>query len=233
MRATGSSSDGPGTYIQLRSELMQSSVSKFLLPEFIKKCRTLDQFWVIIKTEFDTYAERRKFIYEAFQPLLDSLETHADNPVNEDIESVLKIANAVSVSEAWEKISARKSNDPEGSITSARTMLESVCKHILDEREIEYEDKTDLPELYKKTSVTLNLAPSQHTEDVFKQILGGAHSVVQGLGSLRNKLGDAHGQGKARVKPLERHAKLAVNLAGAMSVFLIETHENTRAEESF
>jgi hypothetical protein len=37
----------------------------------------------------------------------------------------------------------------------------------------------------------LNLAPDQHTEEIFKQILGSVQSVVQGLGDLRNKLGDA------------------------------------------
>ena len=47
--------------------------------------------------------------------------------------------------------------------------------------------------------------------------------MVQNLGSFRNKVSDAHGQGKHPVKPLPRHATLAVNLAGAMSTFLIET----------
>jgi hypothetical protein len=71
----------------------------------------------------------------------------------------------------------------------------------------------------------LNLAPQQHTEEIFKQILGGCQTVVNGLGSLRNKTGDAHGKGQRYVKPSERHAKLAVNLAGTVSVFLIETLE--------
>ena len=46
-----------------------------------------------------------------------------------------------------------------------------------------------------------NCSGSQHTEDAFKRILGGATSVVEGLGSLRNKIGDAHGQGG---KPVDR-----------------------------
>jgi len=40
--------------------------------------------------------------------------------------------------------------------------------------------------------------------------------------SLRNKVGDAHGKGLRCVKPHERHAKLAVNLAGTLSSFLID-----------
>jgi len=82
--------------------------------------------------------------------------------------------------------------------------------------------------LYKTTSKTLKMSPSQHTEDIFKQILGGCHSVVQGLGALRSKVGDAHGQGKRAVKPAPRHAELAVNLAGAMATFIAQTWEKVK-----
>jgi hypothetical protein len=83
--------------------------------------------------------------------------------------------------------------------------------------------------LYKKTSKELNLAPSQHTEEIFKQILGGCSGVITGLGALRNKLGDAHGKGKQNIKPLARHAELAVNLSGALALFLIETHNSQKS----
>jgi hypothetical protein len=58
---------------------------------------------------------------------------------------------------------------------------------------------------------------------VFKQILGGCSAVVEGLGALRNRLSDAHGTGKSAVKPAARHAELAVNLAGALAVYLLAT----------
>jgi hypothetical protein len=63
------------------------------------------------------------------------------------------------ISEAWDKARARRHDDPEGAITAARTLLESVCKHILDERGVEYGDNADLPKLYGLTSKELNLAP--------------------------------------------------------------------------
>jgi hypothetical protein len=132
------------------------------------------------------------------------------------------------ISEAWQKALDRRHEDPEGAITAARTLLESVCKHILDERGGGYSEKADLPKLYGMTSKELNLAPSQHTEDAFKRILGGVESVVNGLANLRNRLGDAHGQGKRPVKPLPRHAELAVNMAGSMASFLLATFEAKR-----
>jgi hypothetical protein len=48
---------------------------------------------------------------------------------------------------------------------------------------------------------------------------------VNGLGTLRNKLGDAHGRPPGHGRPGARHATLAVNLAGAMAMFLVETFQ--------
>jgi Abortive infection C-terminus len=77
--------------------------------------------------------------------------------------------------------------------------------------------------------VTSRQATSQHSETIFKQILGGCTAVVEGLGALRNKLGDSHGKGPNRAKPYTRHAELAVNLAGSMATFLIETWEHRKS----
>jgi hypothetical protein len=94
---------------------------------------------------------------------------------------------------------------------------------------VPYDDSPDITKLYKQTAEHLKLAPSQHTEAVFKQILGGCTAVVEGLGALRNRLSDSHGKGKAGVKPAPRHAELAVNLAGALAVYLLAT-KNARDE---
>lgn len=129
------------------------------------------------------------------------------------------------IREAWQKALDRIPDAPDGAITAARTLVETVCKHILDELGEEYGENTDLPKLYGLVAKGLNLAPSQHAEEGFKKILGGAHSVVDGLANLRNRLGDAHGQGKRLVRPLPRHAELAVNMAGSMASFLLATFE--------
>lgn len=127
------------------------------------------------------------------------------------------------VHQAWQKALERRATDPEGAITAAKTLLETVCKHIIDEAEGSYGENDDLPKLYHTAAEHLNLAPGQHTEPLFKTILGNCHSVVSTLAGLRNKLGDAHGQGKRQVRPLPRHAELAVNLAGSVATFLVST----------
>jgi hypothetical protein len=221
-----------GEYKILRGQFMENPALAGLLPKCVRTCRDLSQFWGFIKYEYKTYAERRQFLWNEFRPLLDHLEGRNKKPADASISDRLKSFDADGVHAVWAKAIERRSADPEGAITAARTLLETVCKHILDAKGVQYDaTKVDLPELYRLTSKELRLAPGQHTEDTFKKILGGVTSVVNELGSLRNRLGDAHGQGKSPVKPGERHAALAVNLAGSVAMFLVDTF-NARVEDS-
>jgi hypothetical protein len=136
---------------------------------------------------------------------------------------VLAAFDPDNVHQRWEAAMERRSTDPAGAITLARTLLEDVCKWVLTEAGETFEDADELPVLYRKLAKALKIAPDDHTEKVFKQILGGCQSIVESLGALRNRLGDAHSPGPLRARPLPRHAELAVNLSGTMSTFLVST----------
>jgi hypothetical protein len=200
-------------------------VVKAILPPFIVTCRDLSQFWSFIKEKFAHYQERREYLWSEFTPLITRLENASASPADSTVSAMLEKLDAEHVHQVWERALERRNEDPDGAITAARTLLESICKTILDEMGVEYPEDADLPKLYSMTAKQLSLAPSQHTELIFRQILGGCQTVVEGLGSVRNKLGDAHGQGKHPVKPAPRHAELAVNLAGTMATFLVRTWE--------
>lgn len=47
-----------------------------------------------------------------------------------------------------------------------------------------YSDKDDLPKLYANAARALNLAPSQHTGEPIKAILGSAMTLVNGIGYI-------------------------------------------------
>ncbi len=212
-------------FTSLRQVILSNTAFDALVPQFIKTCRSIDQFWQFIKYKFPRYQERRNYIWNEFRPLLEILERNNSVPSDEFVSKGLEKIDATHVQAAWSKALDRRTSDPEGAITSARTLIETVCKHILDDMGVRYDDAADLPKLYKETAKTLNLAPSQHTEEVFKQILGGCTAVIEGLGTLRNRLSDAHGKGKVGVKPTSRHAELAVNLSGALASYLLATWE--------
>ena len=213
-------------YSALRGELLKDPVTKDRIPGFVRNCRDLGQFWQFIKRKFATYAERREFIWAEFKALIEALVSHSEAPSDVTADGAIRRLGSDIVHDSWRRALDRRLDDPEGAITSARTLLESVCKHILENLGDEFDEGADLPHLYRLCSKALNLAPSQHSEQVFKQILGGCTAVVEGLGAVRNRLGDAHGKGRVAAKPAPRHAELAVNLAGSMAAFLVATWED-------
>lgn len=224
-RATGGIAD-ENEYALLRGYFNSNGSLRALLPEFIRTCGDLHQFWEFIKHEFETYRERREFIRNEFVALFDYIEFNQSSPSDNIVSQSLSVTNSENVAELWNKALERRASDPEGAITIARTLIESVCKYILEEANIAYGASDDLPKLYADASKTLSLAPSQHSIEAIKSILGSATNVVNGLGTLRNRLSDSHGRGaKVPVKPSSRHAKLAVNMAGAVATFLMDTFD--------
>jgi Abortive infection C-terminus len=226
-RATGGQFNDQ-EYFELRSEFSAIPKIKDRLPDFVKTCSDVDQFWGWVKYEVETYQARRKLIWDGFRSLISYLETESTAPSTEPISEAIIKLDASHIHEIWQKALDRRVDDPEGAITAARTLLESVSKTILNDLKVEFDESSELPKLWSSVSEALNLSPSQHQEQVFKAILGNCQSIVNYLGSLRNKISDAHGQGRMPVKPKPRHAELAVNLAGTMAAFLVATLEEKR-----
>ena len=214
-------------YRDLRKALINRNELTPLIPSFVKACSNLSEFWAHIKTKYSTYASRREYISHSFIELLDYVESSSLNsPLSISATNTFAKLNTSSVNLLWRKALNRLRDDPEGAITAANTLLENTIKCILNNLEIDYSDENDnIPKLYGLLAKKLQLSPSQHIEQIFKQILGGCNSIVLGLGGLRNKIGDAHVSGKKPIKPAVRHAELAVNLGGTMATFLIATWE--------
>ena len=157
-------------------------------------------------------------------PKLPTKKSQVDKEISEQLSTI----NSEHVQRAWEKALKRKSEDPEGAVTAARTLVETVCKHILDKEQVNYPDNADLPKLQYLAAKQLSLAPEQHTEKLVRGILGNCQSVVNGIASLRNQLGDAHGKGIESAVPHPLLAELAVNLAGAMAKYLLAVWESSK-----
>lgn len=208
-----------------RKKLMDDISIKKLVPDFVRfspDAVSVRAALSGVASGPGSWALRRAHVNDAFNPLLSYLkngQAAADSVISE----VLKNYDAPAVQAFWNKALERRSIDPEGAVTAASTLLEEVCKHILEDSGLEWDKKWNIPKLYSEVSKILNLAPSQHQEEIFKTILGNCQSVVQSIGSLRNTGGDAHAGGRSRITFKPRHAALSVNLAGSMALFLIET----------
>ncbi|MGD9107891.1 MAG: abortive infection family protein [Gammaproteobacteria bacterium] len=221
--ATGGQSQRDDQYKKLRRYFMESEHAN-LLPFWVKSNRDLGSFWPFIQEQFSTYRERRAFIRTEFDRLLSALEANCTCLIVESVNLTMRQITHANLNSYWNKAIKRVGTDPEGAITIAKTLLEGSCKEILDRQCVEYDDdKITLPKLYKITAKSLQLHSTQHIEKIFKSILGGCSAIVGGLGNVRNELGDAHHR---KIKPLRRHAELAVNMAGSMAKFLFQTLED-------
>jgi len=120
--------------------------------------------------------------------------------------------------------------DYDGAITNARSLVESICKYILDEKGIDYSEKEKLPSLYKKVSSALNMDPSEYDEKPFKEALSGCISIISGISNIRNIFSDAHGKSrKSKYKASERHAVLAISMSKAISDYLYSSFKEKSA----
>lgn len=216
----GRGEPGRGDYVRLRQALMAEPNARDLLPEFIQRHRSLDQLWPILG-KAGGYQDRDRFVWDGFRPLLDTLEASL-SPAAQTADEILGDVSEAWVERHWRKALERRHQDPEGAITAARSFLEDVCRHVLDECGEQHDGPDDLQALYKKAAKALNLGADQHDRQDLKQILSGCNSVVSGFAAVRNRMGDAHGSGKP-LRPRPRHAVLAINLAGTMASFLLTT----------
>ena len=122
-------------------------------------------------------------------------------------------------------------NDPGLAIGTAKELVETVCRTILDERNIPIEGSPDLPKLVKQTAKELKLTPSDipdeaRAADSIKRLLSNLATITNGVAELRNSYGTGHGK-SAKSKGLgPRHAKLAVGAASTLAIFLVETHHD-------
>ena len=208
------------SYDALREALMQDDALRARLRQSVRVCRMLSDLWDFIQPNFPTYASRRNYFREEFDPLLTYLENLANSPGNEILDGPFDDFSVAGVRDLWNKATERIDQDPEGAITAARSLVESVCKHVLDEAGEQY---GDLDNIYRQASRLLELAPDQQSEQSFRQLLGGCNSIVGGINEIRNRFGDAHGRGSGDVMPMPRHAELVVNAAGSLAIFLMRT----------
>jgi len=233
--ARGGNRDRDEEFDKLRNTIVLDRAIASRIPSFLYEVRSCKQFWRFIQPKYSSYAEREQYIYAEFQPLLRYLENKkagiSDVPHNNFVKSALLKINSKHVLDEWEKALKGCEEDPENAITMARTLIESVCKSILEEANDGSDNAYDVGKLYNKAAKHLKLHPAElkpspeYNKQIFEQIFKGCITVVNGIAALRNDLGDAHGKGKGKIKPKARTARLAVNLSGTMASHLVETWE--------
>ena len=147
-----------------------------------------------------------------------------------------RLGEPLVVEEHLRRIAENVSNDPAAAVGSAKELVESVCKFILDDYSVAYAQTDDLLALYKKVAAELRLSresvpDSAKGSAAAQRILQNLSTAVQSLAELRNELGVGHG--RTKLSPaFARHARLAANAARTLVEFLLETWHERRPAES-
>lgn len=120
--------------------------------------------------------------------------------------------------------------DPEDCVTAACSLVEAVCRSILVEMSLPLPAKRDIDGLLRAVQEPLGLSPGRtdlppEIEQDVRQVLGGLTSTLKGVGALRTHGGDAHGREKGFRRIDARIARLALNVASSIALFLVETWE--------
>ncbi len=116
----------------------------------------------------------------------------------------------------------------------ARTLVETVCRTILSDRNVQYSPDDDLPKLLKTASNHLPFLPASASgeSEVRKslvQTLNGLSTAIHGICELRNQCGFAsHGSDKPRPVMESVQALMAAEAADTIVGFLYRIHRQDR-----
>lgn len=149
------------------------------------------------------------------------------------------LSGLIEVSQSWdapylakqiERLQAAANKDPELAIGTAKELLETCCKTILEERGQQVVLGKKLPDLVKATMKKLKLLPDDIPEqakgqDTIRKLLRSFSASVDALAEIRNLYGSGHGKHGRTGTVQPRHARLAVGTATTVVMFLFETHQ--------
>lgn len=143
-----------------------------------------------------------------------------------------RAGGAIQIRQQVEAIEEAVHDRPAMVFDLAKALVETICKTILDELGVGYDNNFDAPKLLRETLIRLRLFPSGHespsdvTESI-KKTVNGLMTTVQGLCDLRTREGMAsHGREafSANLEPVQ--ALLAASAADTVVGFLWNVHKS-------
>lgn len=159
----------------------------------------------------------------AAQPRFQMVGTRAavlDGPIAEAIEQQIH-----AIENALESV-------PDFAFDLSKTLVESVCKTVLEDLGQPANPKWDCPQLLRETMNRLALLPRGHpggkdARDCVEKTIRGMLQTIQGLCELRNKHGLAsHGRDAHAARMDLRQATLAAQAADTIVSFLYRIHRD-------
>jgi hypothetical protein len=133
----------------------------------------------------------------------------------------------------WNSIEPQEhiQKEPKESVSAACNILESVCKIYITDEGLQMPAKQDLQSVWKVVKDSLGMNPQVIEDNDLRRILTGLFSIVDGIGAFRTHASTAHGAGRKSYKVLPRHARLAINSAHTLVLYILESWDERKKKE--
>lgn len=123
---------------------------------------------------------------------------------------------------------ALASDDLELAIGTAKELIETCCKTILEKRGVQISSNPEFSDLTKEVFKELKLTNHDISSDLvgvdlIRRMQSNLASLCNDIGRLRNLYGTGHGKTADSPSLSKRHARLIVSSAAALTVYLFET----------
>ena len=109
----------------------------------------------------------------------------------------------------------------DSALTKARTLLEEVFCWAIERKGVQPSSSGDVGKLFSQVKCLYNIHADSTMDRRICDLVNGLNKIVDSIGQMRNKQGDAHGVGASRVNIEDYHARLAVNAAANVADFVL------------
>ena len=147
---------------------------------------------------------------------------------SQSLGELIKKRNIPSIDAEFTRALSNVNSEPREAVSAACNILESIFKIYIIDEALGMPQKQDLQNLWKLVRSDLGFDPGLLQDDDLKKILSGILSVVDGIGAFRTHASSAHGEGPKSYNLKPRHARLAINSAHTIALFVLETWDERK-----
>ncbi|WP_196994409.1 abortive infection family protein [Thioalkalivibrio sp. ALE9] len=141
----------------------------------------------------------------------------------------LKAGDFASIEAEFDRAINQLDGDPHAAITAASSIIEALCKTYMDTFGLEMPANQSIGPVWRIVQGHLGLNLDSTLRDDQKRVLQGLASIVDGVGAYRTHIGSAHGRGLNPPQIAVPEARLAVNAAHSLVIFVMELWHAARS----
>lgn len=122
--------------------------------------------------------------------------------------------------------------DCDSALTKARTLLEKTFCQVIECRGGGIPSASgDMGKLFAQAKKLYSIHANATMDRRICDLVNGLNKIVDSIGQMRNKQGDAHGVGAARARVEDHHARLAVNAAANVADFMLSVANRAQRKD--